>query len=78
MDALVEAEPSDPGTDPGTDQKPGDDTKPGGTTKPGGSTTGGSTSGGNLAQTGDPTSMVAALATALAGAGALVASRRRR
>ena len=106
MDALVESEPSDPGTDPGTDpdqpgtdepgtdpdkpgtdepgdttdpddQKPGDTTKPGGSTS-GGSTTGGSTSGGGLAQTGDPTSMVAALATALAGAGALVASRKRR
>ena len=106
MDALVESEPSDPGTDPGTDpdqpgtdepgtdpdkpgtdepgdttdpddQKPGDTTKPGGSTT-GGSTTGGSTSGGGLAQTSDPTSMVAALATALAGAGALVASRKRR
>ena len=104
-DALVESEPSDPGTDPGTDpdqpgtddpgtdpdkpgtdepgdttdpgdQKPGDTTKPGGSTS-GGSTTGGSTSGGGLAQTGDPTSMVAVLATALAGAGALAASRRR-
>lgn len=88
IEALVEVEPSEPGTDePGTDgpgdatdpddQKPGDTTKPGGTTT-GGSTTGGSTSGGNLAQTSDPTSMVAALATALAGAGALVASRKRR
>ncbi len=68
-------EPGDT-TDPG-DQKPGDTTKPGGSTT-GGSTTGGSTSGGGLAQTGDPTSVVAALATALAGAGALVASRKRR
>ncbi len=81
-------DPDQPGTDePGTDepgdvtdpddQKPGDTTKPGGSTS-GGSTTGGSSSGGGLAQTGDPTSMVAALATALAGAGALVASRKRR
>ena len=81
-------DPDQPGTDePGTDepgdttdpddQKPGDTTKPGGSTS-GGSTTGGSTSGGGLAQTGDPTSMVAALATALVGAGALVASRKRR
>ena len=100
-DALVESEPSDPGTDPGTDpdqpgtdepgtdpdkpgtDEPGDttdpgDQKPGDTTKPGGTTAGGSTSGGGLAQTGDPTSAVAALATALAGAGALVASRKRR
>ena len=93
MDALVESDPgTDPGTDPdqpGTDEpgtdpdKPGtdepgdttdpDDQKPGDTTKPGGST-----SGGGLAQTGDPTSAVAALAAALAGAGALVASRKRR
>ncbi len=81
-------DPDQPGTDePGTDepgdttdpddQKPGDTTKPGGSTS-GGSTTGGSTSGGGLAQTSDPTSMVAVLATALVGAGALVASRKRR
>ncbi len=76
-------DPDKPGTDePGDvtdpdDQKPGDTTKPGGSTT-GGSTTGGSTSGSGLAQTGDPTSMVAALATALAGTGALVASRKRR
>ena len=83
--ALVEAEtgtdPDQPGdvTDP-DDQKPGtgDDQKPGDTTKPGGSTTGGSTSGGNLAQTGDPTSMVAALATALTGAAAVAAAKARR
>ena len=71
--ALVASEPGtdEPGTDP-------DDQKPGDATKPGGSTTGGSTSGGNLAQTGDPTSMVAALATALTGAAAVAAAKARR
>lgn len=71
----------------GDDQKPGgDDQKPGGdTTKPGddgqqgGSQQGGSgQQGGGLAQTSDPTSFVAVLATALAGAGALAISRKRR
>lgn len=81
---------TDPGTNP--DQTPGggtdpDDQTPGDTTKPGGSSTGGTTTGsstsggsgsGSLAKTADPTSMVAVLATALAGAGALVAYRKRR
>ena len=71
-------DPDKPGTDEPGDVTDPDDQKPGDTTKPGGSTTGGSTTGGGLAQTGDPTSMVAALATALAGTGALVASRKRR
>ena len=76
----------------GDDQKPGgDDQKPGGdTTKPGddgqqgGSQQGGSQQGGSgqqgggLAQTSDPTSFVAVLTTALAGAGALAISRKRR
>ena len=65
-------EPSDPDK-PGTTEPDPTPVKPGAD-----GTTGGSTSGGNLAQTGDPTSMVAALATALAGVGALVASRKRR
>ncbi len=60
----------------GDDQKPGgDDQKPGGdTTKPGDD----GQQGGGLAQTSDPTSFVAVLATALAGAGALAISRKRR
>ena len=65
-------EPSDPDK-PGTTEPDPTPVKPGAD-----GTTGGSTSGGNLAQTSDPTSMVAVLATALAGAGALVASRKRR
>ena len=82
---------SEPGTDPDQpgdvtdpdDQKPGDttdpdDQKPGGTTKPGGSTTGGSTSGDGLAQTGDPATMAAALATALTGAAAVAAATKAR
>ena len=57
-------EPSDPDK-PGTTEPDPTPVKPGAD-----GTTGGSTSGGNLAQTSDPTSMVAVLATALAGAGA--------
>ena len=76
--ALVASEPGtdEPGTDP-DDQKPGDTTKPGGSTT-GGSTTGGTTSGDGLAQTGDPATMAAALATALAGAAAVATALKAR
>ena len=81
------------GDEPGTGQQPGggqqgdgSQTTPGGgqqgggtqTTPGGGTQQGGSQQGGGLAQTSDPTSFVAVLATALAGAGALVVSRKRR
>ncbi len=76
--ALVASEPGtdEPGTDP-DDQKPGDTTKPGGSTT-GGSTTGGTPSGGGLAQTGDPATMAAALATALTGAAAVATALKAR
>lgn len=77
----------EPGDEPGTGEQPGDDQqggsqKPGDTTKPGtgGSTTGGTSkpSGDGLAQTGDPATMAAALATALTGVAAVAAAKARR
>lgn len=70
--------PETSGEEPGTGEQPGDDQKPGQPTTPDPVKPGSGTTGGDLAQTGDPTSAVAAIATALAGAGALAASRRRR
>ncbi|MDO4429449.1 MAG: beta-N-acetylglucosaminidase domain-containing protein [Atopobiaceae bacterium] len=66
------------GNEPGTGEQPGSDEKPGQPTTPDPGKPGSGSTGGSLAQTGDPTSAVAAIATALAGAGALAASRRRR
>ena len=81
------------GEEPGTGEQPGDDQqggsqqpggnqKPGDTTKPGtgGSTVGGASepSGDGLAQTGDPATMAAALATALTGVAAVAAATKAR
>ena len=77
----------EPGDEPGTGEQPGDDQqgdsqKPGDTTKPGtgGSTTGGASepSGDGLAQTGDPATTAAALASALAGVAAVAAATKAR
>ena len=92
LEAKWEKLPDEPGTgeepgdEPGTGEEPGsgDDQKPGtgGTSKPGtgGSTTGGTSkpSGDGLAQTGDPATMAAALATALAGAAAVATALKAR
>ncbi len=80
LEAKWEKLPDEPGTgeEPGDDQKPGtgDDQKPG----TGGSTTGGTSkpSGDGLAQTGDPATMAAALATALTGVAAVAAATKAR
>ena len=62
--------------EPGTGEEPGDDQKPG----TGGTTTGGTSkpSGDGLAQTGDPTTMAAALATALTGVAAVATATKAR
>ena len=92
LEAKWEKLPDEPGTgeepgdEPGTGEEPGtgDDQKPGtgGASKPGtgGSTTGGTSkpSGDGLAQTGDPATMAAALATALTGAAAVAAATKAR
>ena len=74
LEAKWEKLPDEPGT--GEEPGSGDDQKPG----TGGSTTGGTSkpSGDGLAQTGDPATMAAALATALTGVAAVAAATKAR
>ena len=84
LEAKWEKLPDEPGTgeepgdEPGAGEEPGsgDDQKPG----TGGSATGGTSkpSGDGLAQTGDPATMAAALATALTGVAAVAAATKAR
>ena len=76
---LPETSGEQPGGDePGTGEQPGDDQKPGQPTTPDPGRPGSGATGGDLAQTGDPTTVGVALATAVSGAIALAASRKRR
>ena len=84
LEAKWEKLPDEPGTgeEPGDEPGTGDDQKPGDAQKPGtgGTTTGGTSkpSGDGLAQTGDPATMAAALATALTGVAAVAAATKAR